>query len=797
MSFKQNIVVFMNSLKNLNIFRKFSKLLIIIGFLYQFYDSIDNYFKYNFVIQFDHKFYYGIIPSMTVCLNQKAEMNKSIYGMSFRGERELFCALIYHNLSYYDCSSKFDLDIYYRDKNNSICLSFFNNFEIASSKFQEAFEPVMRIEYYAQLYWIFEFIIHPRYTPSHFYNSFRTPKHEGFNRFGLIKLKLLTKNLLSAPYSTNCFDYSLNQRNNVWPKSRTDCMLEYMKHKEMKTCGHNYYWNHYLFRNKTFQNLNYTKFETNCTVRADLQVLNRLCLIDCKFEEYLAEEDIQSANFYGSLLIVDKSYDNSLLLDYKPKMTIIQLFSTLGGLVSMWLGISLYQLACSLSKKYRLLIARLSKRIKNFLSSKIRIKFKATCQKMFIAILSITIVYQLLDLLIIFVNSNKIIDIQFEDQIRFPQTRIVFQSRVDLTRLKHFHPEINYTELGIMGNKVPLNSLPRINEHLKEIMTKNITQFKLITQLEENLLKCDLVYENYLINCPKPDTFLYFSPDTNIYFNYQLNANESIVHAKYLKFKRVHISIELLDEPQFYQVLILLSNHIFMNYYPNEISLKRLFYRNNIFFQAQYFRKTAKGCKQQNKSLFNDNISDHLVMDCINYETNLTINCLPINGINYWIRVDRDLKHFGYKLCPINDTIDRQLIDEIIFKCLSKIFKSRDNCETQVFSIFNNIYQASKALSTIDVNIIPKKNLNVVYQEKDRMNWFDLVYECGGIMGMWIGISIMSLPNLAIYLIKYSKYLFKIYLKFYRVMIRIQKRFLILLVRFLNELIKRLKRIVK
>ena len=121
-------------------------------------------------------------------------------------------------------------------------------------------------------------------------------------------------------------------------------------------------------------------------------------------------------------------------------------------------------------------------------------------------------------------------------------------------------------------------------------------------------------------------------------------------------------------------------------------------------------------------------MTDHKVFDCINYETNLTINCLPINGVNYWIRVDRDINDFGYKLCPMNETVNQTLIDNIIYKCISRIYKSEDNCETQDFNVYANQYSYKHIFADgTDVNIIPKYNLNVLYLEKDRRDWFDLV----------------------------------------------------------------------
>src|SRR6195952_2118461 len=116
-----------------------------------------------------------------------------------------------------------------------------------------------------------------------------------------IQVKIVKQTLLPFPYSTNCFDYSYNQRNNVWPKSQTDCKLEYMRRKELKECKHNYYWIQHLFDNN-HQILDFNKTFLNCSVKVDHKFLDTFCQKDCKITDFSVKMSINPTFYYGILV---------------------------------------------------------------------------------------------------------------------------------------------------------------------------------------------------------------------------------------------------------------------------------------------------------------------------------------------------------------------------------------------------------------------------------------------------------------------------------------------------------------
>ena len=189
-------------------------------------------------------------------------------------------------------------------------------------------------------------IIHPNYSPSHFYwNSKITVEYLKIYQFFI---KEYVKNLLPHPFATNCFDYSINQRNNVRPKSQSDCKLQQMERIERNKCRQNYYWEQKELKSWKKEYLNTGLYynmiilenkTNNCSIKPNNNLLNEICKIDCKSIDYITEYDIiETKDLYYIRIITDKYYAFHLNSNYKPKMNFFGYFSGIGSLMSMWFG---------------------------------------------------------------------------------------------------------------------------------------------------------------------------------------------------------------------------------------------------------------------------------------------------------------------------------------------------------------------------------------------------------------------------------------------------------------------------
>jgi hypothetical protein len=88
--------------------------------------------------------------------------------------------------------------------------------------------------------------------------------------------------LLPLPYESDCYDYEQNKKL-FSPKSKEDCILNYLKEKEYKKCKFNREW---LYEKYEFLS-NKTTYEAhNCSIQYNKEELNGMCKKDCKTIRY-------------------------------------------------------------------------------------------------------------------------------------------------------------------------------------------------------------------------------------------------------------------------------------------------------------------------------------------------------------------------------------------------------------------------------------------------------------------------------------------------------------------------------
>ena len=304
---------------------------------------------------------------------------------------------------------------YVRYKPNSLCLTFF---EQQIQEKNKVFAPNSKRHFFRFLVMNYEqadFIFHPHYSPSHFERKIFPIKTDEFT---IVYFQQTVRKYLPSPYATNCRDYSSNALNNVWPKSQTDCKLEYMRREEHRICGQNYYWTQQLFdyNNQTF---NYNNTPINCSVKAKDHFLNQVCKTDCLFTEYQETMQVHLENFPKPVDTVIGSYfSNEKNIVYIPKMDMVAYLSAFGGLVSMWTGYSIFFIIKKLSINKGLIYIliypiRYLLQISSYLT-----KMAKTCSFL---LCTFVMFYQLFETAKTYLDSTKVIDISFKTDFTFPR----------------------------------------------------------------------------------------------------------------------------------------------------------------------------------------------------------------------------------------------------------------------------------------------------------------------------------------------------------------------------------------
>ena len=691
------------------------------------------------VIDVDVKNAYSLVPSVTICVNPLHRMSSST---KWRNSYVLFnytliCGYWDYNYSRYIRCEEFDPDVFIRFKKNTICFTHLINAGHIESNV---------LHFFAKTFRKAEFIFHQNYNPSHFERSNRfiidigeTNSQKG----ALLQVNRWDKTLLPFPYSTNCFDYSINRRNNVSPKSENDCKLEYMRRKELKECNHNYYWSQHRFDIK-HQTIDFNQKFPNCSVKVNQTFLDNMCQKDCSTTELVVSKEDYLSYYRGSLVYFKRYSQNYIHLTYLAKMDLIIYFSTMGGLISIYLGlgvIHLTNICLDLTLKFCVFLIK-----KQCLNSKINIllqSMKSISKIIFLCLMF----YQLIEMTNDFIYFNERTDITFRDNYRFPKIVLFLRPKMNYTKFRESYPEY-YDKVNLA------KYLETDDDYLLELLIKNISELKYMTNFDDLKINCKFEYESNHVDCPKPLEYIQTFRGQEMYINYQFihgSLNRSI--------RPRSVSLELSGYFLINSMYLQLNSLSILGFNGKTFSEKFIYpwQTNTYTINSVVTRKISNykhSCIDNNKKQYSDNLNDEITMDCIQRETNETFGCLPVIGVNSWIRTERDLNHFS--ICPKNiGNNNYSIIESIINRCFNKIVYS---CETHIFSAFNNHRKYEKQLST-KINILFKTNFIPEYKQNYRMNFNEWVYNCGGIIGLWFGWSALSVSVIPLIFQHYFKFI--------------------------------------
>jgi hypothetical protein len=115
---------------------------------------------------------------------------------------------------------------------------------------------------------------------------------------------------------------------------------------------------------------------------------------------------------------------------------------------------------------------------------------------------------------------------------------------------------------------------------------------------------------------------------------------------------------------------------------------------------------------------------------------------LPLISSQLFVRIEYDLKIIGYKFCSTEITGNLSQIGTIFTKC----YESFDpECNVELFETKVKSTQFKGKLNKTILNIIPQAWVKPQYSESLKTDLNELIYNCGGIIGLWSGLSAVSL----------------------------------------------------
>ncbi len=335
---------------------KFGRIIAFLGLLYQIISVTISYLEYETAIDMKAKSGIKQRPALTFCLYSDRQFPKrtrnpvmqQIFGHSFGCQ----LGFLNHTKKYFKCGHLFKL-VESITPFSHRCLSAYSHL------LDEKLMPTNNISFYVMVDNNLKTfaLIHQSGTPPHFTRN----KIDFINSStNLVDISSIITKLLPFPHSTDCYDYRRDAKFVNGYNSREDCVLKHLERKEFAKCGCNKRWAYRAFDERNFSNLCHESVKCDFDSKIEMKSLEKICKNNCYNEYYL--DQFIFTYYYNVHKLMDwktlsyrKSPKYEIVFTYLAKMNFVEYLCSVGGLVSMWFGISVYDLALILvneSKKW-------------------------------------------------------------------------------------------------------------------------------------------------------------------------------------------------------------------------------------------------------------------------------------------------------------------------------------------------------------------------------------------------------------------------------------------------------------
>ncbi len=475
-------------------------------------------------------------------------------------------------------------------------------------------------------------IVHQTKTPPHFFNNYVSHK----TRYQYLIRMISSKELfLPFPYQTNCYSYDQNS-----DKSQEHCILNQMKKLEFDNCKCNRKW--------FYKSLNDTRNEricanNECRIQFNVNKMQSKCRKNCYNEYYNNRIEIEKRTddkeFERIIIQLVKKRDKELIYIHLPKTSLIQYLGSIGGLISLWFGYSLYDITSKLLSKFF--------NSSHFRCNKFNLNFRLEkiCRNTFLIIFFGLLLYQIFEEIKSYTKYETVFRTSLRPQIYLPHIK-VFNSLYDrnIEGLKRIYPEF-VDEVKKLNRRELLKH--EIREFMMDLSLKywtkllednKYTEFMELLNPEKLIISCNFVINGQSIDCGKIIYRIVFIGINHICELGSISVQTNESYKNFLLEKGIEkdlekISIELMRFDlnaiimQSTDCQFLDDNNFETNVYYSSYSVNRL--------NKYDFRCEETGAEH---SVLNAN---DCLNDCLLYLSNKTYGCIAINV--YDINLDMNL----------------------------------------------------------------------------------------------------------------------------------------------------------
>jgi hypothetical protein len=283
---------------------------------------------------------------------------------------------------------------------------------------------------------------------------------------------------------------------------------------------------------------------------------------------------------------------------------------------------------------------------------------------------------------------------------------------------------------------------------LKLIFDKKLNEFKKITDSLKIIKSCRILIENESNDCLEGDFGIKEMDEefelTQLAFTNQLNIFET---KDKTRIEKIIIKLHSTDS--------IISGILLFNRCSKcaEYEVHPLnYHKTKITFTTFSIRKLNSieiSCvTDENEKDFGEEYFNYCEHNCFFKRSNQSLSCVPIDQIDIYF--NRYLFHNDYQLC--DDSYDENYFSAIVNDC-RKLCKSKCN----LLSFDTKIESTENISNETVLEVIPKKSPHIGYIETLKTDFDRLIYNCGGILGLWFGITPVKAYNLSLYSILFCK----------------------------------------
>jgi hypothetical protein len=726
--------------KKIEFISKIVKLIAFVVLIFQIIELTISYLKYETVIDMKAIPEREQRPTFTFCLKNKHEFSlKKSYFKAF--DHSISCVNIQKGKKNekpdFNCS-KLSRIVESVTPLSPKCLSYYSRLfdENYSPNNSIAFLFLIRITINAFA------LIHQSATPPHFNRDKVEFEKSAVN---LISYSSIESNLLPFPYETDCYDYKREEKSLIRYKSREDCIVKHLERRELSECDCNKKWSYRDLRFGNISNKCPKTVRCHLNLKLETKLLDKICKKNCLnhyfFNIINSMKLVKGMKFKMTYFVPIKTKTNEIIFSHLPKMNLVEYFCSIGGLISMWFGISVYDLLLIFVRETKKRILYLPTIIGFKIKNSMNLKFVGFTQynynKIFsritILLFSVLMFYQSTTIFLQYLDYEIVTRFEVQEIKSIPTILISINSSKTLSVAKELikiYPELKRFSPSSLAKSRNLEKFKR-----KLLSENKWNDFQRIVGSEKIIKTCHLMIDNKEINFSKIDSGIYNSNHILGFFNY---LNFSSIDKN--KIDRITISLFNRDG---YRVILEKSS---INEYYFEVNNDFIYKLTFWSFLTQKLSLYDQKCiSEESVKDFSDAYFEFCKHDTYLEIANETYGCFPTLGIYTYL--ERDIIRNGHKLCNNSYVADSNFKTKV-----DKISKTK--CKPKCnFINFDFKLEVSKHISNKTVvEFIPKKSPRIAYIETFKIDFDRLIYNCGGVFGLWFGLT----PAKSVDIMQYS-----------------------------------------